>query len=335
MSSLLLKGFDTRPGRRGESSRFVCPLRGRRPTRWFATSGRPARHHPPPDTPGPAEHRPSASLSRQRPAPSRAAQRTTEPRPGPSSSYSWSARTVRAAWATPLRNSFFPHAVAERRPCAVVITVQSPPPCVLASRGHHLVIPGEVSGARPVPGLHHGPCGSLLSWASPSRNGDVVWKSIHPLQACRHRSGGCRAMGISPAHGHLPTEPGASRRRAPFARRFDACGAVCDHPRMSTWGGLPSQNGAVLIRQFAVLSLVIVGLITAALCVVISHYLKADLLEREWTTTRTSFGRKPCRTSRRRISRPPRPRRRKGDSADSTRASPQPGVSYEEFQRPR
>jgi two-component system sensor histidine kinase HydH len=54
---------------------------------------------------------------------------------------------------------------------------------------------------------------------------------------------------------------------------------------MSAWGGLLSHNGAVLIRQFAVLSLVVVGLITAALCVVISHYLKEDLLEREWTTT--------------------------------------------------
>ena len=92
-------------------------------------------------------------------------------------------------------------------------------------------------------------------------------------------------MGISTGRGHLPRELGASGRCATCARRFDACGAVCDHPRMSAWRGLPSQNGAVLIRQFAVLSLVIVGLITAALCVVISHYLKADLLEREWTTT--------------------------------------------------
>lgn len=40
-----------------------------------------------------------------------------------------------------------------------------------------------------------------------------------------------------------------------------------------------------LVRQFAVLSLVVIGLITAALCLAIAHYLRKDLLEREWRTT--------------------------------------------------
>ena len=54
---------------------------------------------------------------------------------------------------------------------------------------------------------------------------------------------------------------------------------------MSVWSGLAPQGGATLLRQFAVLSLVIVGLITLALCTVIAYYLRQDLLEREWTTT--------------------------------------------------
>jgi two-component system sensor histidine kinase HydH len=54
---------------------------------------------------------------------------------------------------------------------------------------------------------------------------------------------------------------------------------------MSVWSGLAPQGGATLLRQFAVLSFVIVGLITLALCAVISYYLREDLLEREWTTT--------------------------------------------------
>jgi len=40
-----------------------------------------------------------------------------------------------------------------------------------------------------------------------------------------------------------------------------------------------------LTRQFGILSLVVVGLITATLCLVISHSLKQDLLDREWSTT--------------------------------------------------
>jgi len=54
---------------------------------------------------------------------------------------------------------------------------------------------------------------------------------------------------------------------------------------MNAWSGFAPHSGAVLIRQFAVLSFVIVALITVALCAVISHGLREDLLEREWTTT--------------------------------------------------
>jgi len=40
-----------------------------------------------------------------------------------------------------------------------------------------------------------------------------------------------------------------------------------------------------LTRQFAVLSFIVIGLITVALCLVITHYLRKDLLEREWGIT--------------------------------------------------
>src|SRR3989442_14674859 len=40
-----------------------------------------------------------------------------------------------------------------------------------------------------------------------------------------------------------------------------------------------------LTRQFGILSLVVVGLITTTFCLVISHSLKQDLLDREWSTT--------------------------------------------------
>jgi hypothetical protein len=45
------------------------------------------------------------------------------------------------------------------------------------------------------------------------------------------------------------------------------------------------ETGTGLLRQFAVLSLVVVGLFTAALCLVLSHYLEKDLLDREWAFT--------------------------------------------------
>src|SRR5262247_2431441 len=40
-----------------------------------------------------------------------------------------------------------------------------------------------------------------------------------------------------------------------------------------------------LTRQFGILSLVVVGLITTTFCLVISRSLKQDLLDREWSTT--------------------------------------------------
>ncbi len=45
------------------------------------------------------------------------------------------------------------------------------------------------------------------------------------------------------------------------------------------------RRGVTLTRQFGVLSLVVVGLITTTFCLVISHSLKQDLLDREWNTT--------------------------------------------------
>ena len=45
------------------------------------------------------------------------------------------------------------------------------------------------------------------------------------------------------------------------------------------------QAGTALTRQFAVLSFIVIGLITVALCLVITHYLHKDLLEREWRIT--------------------------------------------------
>src|SRR5262245_61999655 len=45
------------------------------------------------------------------------------------------------------------------------------------------------------------------------------------------------------------------------------------------------KRGVTLTRQFATLSLVVIGLITAAFALVISRSLKQDLLDREWSTT--------------------------------------------------
>lgn len=49
-----------------------------------------------------------------------------------------------------------------------------------------------------------------------------------------------------------------------------------------------------LSGQFAVMSFLVIGLITAALCLVISHYVRKDLLDREWTST-ADFIRKEVR----------------------------------------
>ena len=45
------------------------------------------------------------------------------------------------------------------------------------------------------------------------------------------------------------------------------------------------QAGTALPRQFAVLSFFVIGLSTIALCLVITYYLRKDLLEREWRIT--------------------------------------------------
>jgi len=45
------------------------------------------------------------------------------------------------------------------------------------------------------------------------------------------------------------------------------------------------QTGTAWTQQFAVLSFIVIGLITVALCLVITHYLRKDLLEREWGIT--------------------------------------------------
>ncbi len=54
---------------------------------------------------------------------------------------------------------------------------------------------------------------------------------------------------------------------------------------MGTWGLTKWQSGQALIRHFAVLSLIVIGLITAALSMLISYSLRKDLLEREWGVT--------------------------------------------------
>ncbi len=46
-----------------------------------------------------------------------------------------------------------------------------------------------------------------------------------------------------------------------------------------------SDSGPALTRQFAIVSLIIIGLITAALSFIISYYLRKDPLEREWRIT--------------------------------------------------
>ncbi|MBI2525386.1 MAG: hypothetical protein HYV93_05325 [Candidatus Rokubacteria bacterium] len=54
---------------------------------------------------------------------------------------------------------------------------------------------------------------------------------------------------------------------------------------MKTWALGRPPSGSALIRQFAILSLLVVALITAALSVVLSYALRRDLLEREWGFT--------------------------------------------------
>jgi two-component system sensor histidine kinase HydH len=53
----------------------------------------------------------------------------------------------------------------------------------------------------------------------------------------------------------------------------------------SRWSLERWQTGRALAQQFAVLGFIIVGLITAALCLIISYYMREDVLQREWRTT--------------------------------------------------
>ncbi len=54
---------------------------------------------------------------------------------------------------------------------------------------------------------------------------------------------------------------------------------------MARWALARWGTGAALTRQFAILSLIVTAVITAALSLVISHDLQKDLLEREWGLT--------------------------------------------------
>jgi signal transduction histidine kinase len=51
---------------------------------------------------------------------------------------------------------------------------------------------------------------------------------------------------------------------------------------MSLWRVPNPHTGNGLLRQFATLSLIVIGLITVTLSLVISYYLRKDLLDREW-----------------------------------------------------
>jgi signal transduction histidine kinase len=54
---------------------------------------------------------------------------------------------------------------------------------------------------------------------------------------------------------------------------------------MSFWRLIKPHTGNGLLGQFATLSLIVIGLITVALSLVISYYLRKDLLDREWRLT--------------------------------------------------
>ena len=54
---------------------------------------------------------------------------------------------------------------------------------------------------------------------------------------------------------------------------------------MGAWPFERWQSGSALTRQFAVLSLFVIGLITVALSATVSYSLRKDLLDREWGTT--------------------------------------------------
>ena len=54
---------------------------------------------------------------------------------------------------------------------------------------------------------------------------------------------------------------------------------------MDTWTFTKPHTGTGLLRQFATLSLLVIGLISIGLSLVVSHYLRKDLLDREWRFT--------------------------------------------------
>jgi two-component system sensor histidine kinase HydH len=63
-------------------------------------------------------------------------------------------------------------------------------------------------------------------------------------------------------------------------------GRVCHaRPEMGAWPFKRWQSGSALTRQFAVLSFLVIGLITVALSATVSYSLRKDLLDREWATT--------------------------------------------------
>jgi hypothetical protein len=54
---------------------------------------------------------------------------------------------------------------------------------------------------------------------------------------------------------------------------------------MGTWMLSEPTSGNVLLRQFAFLGLVVIGVITLVLSLMVSSVLRRDLLDREWITT--------------------------------------------------
>src|SRR5262249_23136007 len=84
--------------------------------------------------------------------------------------------------------------------------------------------------------------------------------------------------GLTDGVGGCFTTPSSASRRP-----FDCGTQVARVPMMMRL--FESKPSITLTRQFGILSLVVVGLITTTFCLVISRSLKQDLLDREWSTT--------------------------------------------------
>lgn len=54
---------------------------------------------------------------------------------------------------------------------------------------------------------------------------------------------------------------------------------------MKTWMLAEPTSGKVLLRQFAFLGLLVIGVITLVLYLMVSSVLRRELLDREWITT--------------------------------------------------